>query len=115
MAAALTRILGELKNGFAFNAVPTLHYGANSAWQVLSILAFNLTRGFQVACGVERRGTSRKRRCLFPFQTIHTLRFRLLGRAATLVAPAGRQTLDLGDQKTVAAEFKHAADALRAA
>ena len=50
------KILGELKNGFAFNAVPTLSWAANSAWQVLSVIAFNLTRSFQSTCRVARRG-----------------------------------------------------------
>ena len=107
------KVLGELKNGFAFDAVPTLRYAANSAWQVLSVIAFNLSRGFQVACRVTRRGRSMKRRCLFPFETIHTLRFRLIGCAAALVAPAGRLTLDLGQHKAAATEFNNAIEALQ--
>src|SRR5207244_7734793 len=39
---------GELKTGFAFDSVPTQHYGANSAWQILSVLAFNLMKSIQV-------------------------------------------------------------------
>ena len=109
------KILGELKNGFAFDAVPTLSWAANSAWQVLSVIAFNLTRSFQSTCRVARRGRTQKRRCLFPFETIHTLRFRLIGRAATLLAPAGRQILDLGQDTTAAAEFNAAIDALQTA
>ncbi len=109
------KVLGELKNGFAFDAVPTARYDANSAWQVLSILAFNLTRSFQSACRVDRRGRSQKRRCLFRFENIHTLRFRLIGRAATLLAPAGRQTLDLGQHSAATAEFNAVIDALQAA
>jgi hypothetical protein len=109
------RALGELKNGFAFNAVPTLRYAANSAWQVLSVLAFNLSRGFQDASQAERRSATRKRRCLHRFESIHTLRFRLLARAATLIAPAGRATLDLGTQPTVAKDFEKAAERLLAA
>ncbi len=109
------KALGELKNGFAFDAVPTLRYAANSAWQVLTVIAFNISRGFQVACRVTRRGRSMKRRCLYPFEAIHTLRFRLLGRAATLVAPAGRQTLDLGHQTAATIAFNDALQALQTA
>ena len=36
---------GKLKGGFAFDCLPTQRYHANSAWQVFSILAFNLITG----------------------------------------------------------------------
>src|SRR5437016_766690 len=38
----------ELKGEFALDVVPTRHYGANSAWQQLSILAHNIARSFQL-------------------------------------------------------------------
>jgi hypothetical protein len=38
------RVEGE----FALDVVPTNHYGANSAWQQLSVLAHNLVRSFQL-------------------------------------------------------------------
>ena len=41
------KVYGELKSGFAFGSVSTMRYAANSAWQLLSVLAFNLMRGFQ--------------------------------------------------------------------
>jgi hypothetical protein len=41
------KMYGELKRGFAFDSVPTMRYAANSAWQILSVLAFNLIRGFK--------------------------------------------------------------------
>ena len=41
----------ELKGEFALDVVPTKHYGANSAWQQLSVLAYNLARSFQLDTG----------------------------------------------------------------
>ena len=38
---AQEKTLAELKGEFALDVVPTRHYGANSAWQQLSILAYN--------------------------------------------------------------------------
>jgi hypothetical protein len=38
----------ELTGEFALDVVPTNHYGANSAWLQLSILAHNLMRSFQL-------------------------------------------------------------------
>lgn len=105
----------ELRNGFAFNCVPSLKAAANAAWQVLSVLAFNLTRSFQVAALPQPRSRSRKRRTLHCFETIHTLRFKLLARAGVLLYPAGRATLDLGTAPATRRDFKTAAQALRTA
>jgi hypothetical protein len=52
------KVYAELKNGFAFDCVPTQSYQANSAWQVLSILAFNLMRGLQASGGRATREQS---------------------------------------------------------
>jgi hypothetical protein len=86
----------ELKGGFAFDCVPTRNYGANSAWQILSVLAFNLMRSFQAATTASPRSRSRKRRALHAFQTIQSLRYQWLNRAGRFLCPGGRPTLDLG-------------------
>src|SRR5574338_390466 len=79
---------GELKSGFAFASVPSLQYAANSAWQQLSVIAFNLMRGFQVAAGlVVERSRSAGRRPLFAFRSIDTLRYELLHRAGIVLHP----------------------------
>jgi hypothetical protein len=43
------KVYGELKSGFAFDCVPIQRFEANSAWQVMSIMAFNLMRGLQTS------------------------------------------------------------------
>jgi len=63
------QVYGELKSGFAFACVPTMRYAANSAWQILSVLAFNLVRGFQMTTTAARRPRTRKRRTVFRFET----------------------------------------------
>ena len=45
---AQEKTIAELKGEFALDVIPTHHYGANSAWQQLSILAHNLIRSFQL-------------------------------------------------------------------
>jgi hypothetical protein len=100
------KVYGELKSGFAFASVPTMRYAANSAWQLLSVLAFNLMRGFQLATTAERRGATRKRRSRFRFETIHTLRYLCLHRAGVIVRPDGYATLDVGPAPAVADRFK---------
>src|SRR5207302_5556037 len=48
---AQEKTFGELKGEFALAVVPTKHYGANSAWQQLSVLAYNVARSFQLDTG----------------------------------------------------------------
>jgi hypothetical protein len=100
------KVYGELKSGFAFACVPTMQYAANSAWQCLSVLAFNLSRGFQLATTARPRTPSRKRRALFAFETIHTLRALCFQRAGVLVQPQGRATLEVGSAPAVAERFE---------
>jgi hypothetical protein len=100
------KVYGELKSGFAFGCVPSLQYAANSAWQCLSVLAFNLSRSFQLVTPAQRRGRSRKRRALFRFEAIHTLRALCFQRAGVLTAPQGRPTLDVGSAPAVKARFQ---------
>lgn len=100
------KVYGELKSGFAFACVPTRQYAANSAWQLLSGLAFNLSRSFQRATTARRRAPSRKRRTLFAFETIHTLRALCFQRAGLLTHPQGCATLDVGLSPAVAERFQ---------
>jgi hypothetical protein len=58
---AQEKTLAELKGEFALDAVPTRHYGANSAWQQLSVLAHNLIRSFQLDTLAAPKPRSRKR------------------------------------------------------
>jgi Transposase DDE domain group 1 len=100
------KVYGELKSGFAFACVPTMQYAANSAWQCLSVLTFNLSRSFQLATTARRRDPSRKRWALYGFETIHTLRALCLQRAGVLVHPHGTATLDVGPAPAVTDRFR---------
>jgi hypothetical protein len=57
---AQEKTLAELKGEFALDVVPTKHYGANSAWPQLSILAYNVPRSFQLDTGAASRRRARK-------------------------------------------------------
>ncbi len=99
------KVYGELKGGFAFDCVPTQRYEANSASQIMSILAFNLMRALQTRT-TERRGSNRKRRTIRLFQSIHTLRYQFINRAGLLVRPDGRSTLDVGSNAIIRERFQ---------
>lgn len=105
----------ELKSGFAFDCVPTMRYAANSLWQLLSVLAFNLVRGFQVLTTAQRRGSTRKRGCVYRFESIQTMRYQYFHRAGVIVRPDGYSTLDVGCSPAVQERFKRVEQLLNAA
>jgi len=70
--------IAERKGEFALDVVPTRHYGANCAWQQLSILAYNVARSFQLDTIATPRRRSRKRTYAYVLRSMRTLRFLLL-------------------------------------
>jgi hypothetical protein len=108
---AQEKTIAELKSGFAFATVPTNHYGANSAWQWLSVLAHNLFRDFQMAVREERGRRTRKRTFLFRFQSIRTARFEWLNTAGRLLRLATGPTLRLPASPKIEKVYAHWAKA----
>ncbi|MBI3981715.1 MAG: IS1380 family transposase [Gemmatimonadetes bacterium] len=92
---AQEKTLAELKGEFALAVVPTNHYGANSAWQQLSVLAYNVSRGFQLTTLATPKARSRKRTFRFLLRSMRTLRFLLIARAGRLSRINGRNMLRL--------------------
>jgi hypothetical protein len=91
---AQEKTFAELKGEFALDVVPTNHYGANSAWQQLAVLAHNLLRGFQLHTAVATgKPRSPKRTYAFRIASMKTLRFLLVNRAARFARIAGRNVL----------------------
>jgi len=83
----------ELKQHFGFAAIPTNDRMANSAWQLISVLALNLMRDFQITLGAKPRGRTWKRSFDYVFQSMQTLRFELIQQPVRLVRPKGRPEL----------------------
>ena len=67
---AQEKTFAELKGQWALDVVPTHHYGANSAWQQISILGHNLLRNFQLHTLATQKPRSRKRTFCFFFQSL---------------------------------------------
>jgi hypothetical protein len=91
---AQEKTFAELKGEFALDVVPTNHYGANSAWLQLSILAYNLMRSFQLHSTLATpKPRSRKRTYSYRIASMKTLRFLFINRAARLARISGRMVL----------------------
>lgn len=107
------KVIGELKDGWAFATVPTNHYGANSTWQQLVVLAHNLVVNFQVATGAAVRTRTQKRTTMPLLKSIKTLRFELFHRAGQIIRPNGTTVIRLAANKRIEFVFSRAVDALR--
>jgi hypothetical protein len=94
---AQEKTLAELKDGFAFNSVPTNHYAANSAWQQLCVLAMNLLRRFSMETTAPARPRTRKSTFLYVLESTKTARFTWLNVAGRLVVTNGVRSLRLSD------------------
>jgi len=92
---AQEKTIAELKGEFALDVIPTRHYGANCAWQQLSILAHNLIRSFQLDTLATPKPRSRKRTYTYLIRSMRTLRFLLVVRAGRLTRLGGRHVLRL--------------------
>lgn len=90
---AQEKTFAELKGEWALDVVPTRHYGANSAWQQISVLGHNLLRNFQLQTLATPKPRSRKRTYRFFLQSLKTLRFKLIHQPARLVKPQGYHVL----------------------
>ncbi|MGH7418008.1 MAG: IS1380 family transposase, partial [Candidatus Rokuibacteriota bacterium] len=108
------KTLGEVKGEFGFDVVPTRHYGANSAWQQLSVLAYNVLRTFQLDTLATPKPRSRKRTFRYRLHSLRTLRFRLIARAGRLVRLAGRPVLRLATNPATEALYAQIAHRLAA-
>ncbi len=75
--------------------VSTDHYGANSAWRQLSVLAHNLMRSFQFQPLATRKPRSRKRTYTYALRCMRMLRFLLIAGAGRLARIGGCQVLRL--------------------
>src|SRR2546428_6309490 len=102
---AQEKTIAELKGEFALDVVPTKHYGANSAWQQLSVLAYNVAGSFQLDTGAAPRRRSRKRTYTYVLRSMRTLRFTLVARAGRLARIGGRQVLRLTFNPATAALY----------
>src|SRR5438128_6763729 len=111
---AQEKTIAELKGEFALDVVPTRHYGANCAWQQLSILAYNVARSFQLDTIATPRRRSRKRTYGYVLRSMRTLRFLLITRAGRLTRIGGRNVLRLAQNPATEALYARIQHALAA-
>lgn len=109
------KVLSELKGSYAFDAIPTHSYAANSTWQILSTMAHNLMVSFQIDAGADRRPQTSKRSPLFELRRMATMRFEWICRAGLVQRPQGRSTLRMASSLPARKTVERLVRALEAA
>lgn len=113
---AQEKSIAELKDGMAFASVPSKQYGANSAWQWLSILAHNLYRDFQIETGLAvPRALTDKETYRHTIQSIKTARFEWLNVAGCLLRLAKGSTLRIAASPGIEKRFRQYEDGMKSA
>lgn len=103
---AQEKIFAEAKSQAQLEYVPVRRLYGNQLYCLAAMLAHNLTRELQMQSGEREFGTSEKRRSLWTFESLSTIRQRLVQRAARLIRPQGRLTLVMGANSRVREEIE---------
>lgn len=113
--SAMEHQIAEIKGEFGFDVIPTKHYQGNSAHQLISTLAYNLVRNFQIDSGLAApRDKTASRTNLFTFESLKTLRFEWIAVAGRVVNVSGAKVLKLCQNVRREQLFRQIADQLAA-
>jgi hypothetical protein len=99
--AAQESVLGELKSQSQMDYIAVRGLLGNQLFMMAAVLSHNLNRELQMATRVPDRGTSEKRRPLWFFEELRSLRHRLIQRAGRFTNPKGNLTLTLSANESV--------------
>jgi len=103
----MEREIAELKQEYGFANIPTKNFNANSAYQAISILAHTLVKNFQMTTDqVTKRKKTAGRTGMFSFESLKSLRFKIIARAGRVVNQSGKTVLKLVDEPAVRKEFE---------
>ncbi len=86
-------VFAEAKQFCQLEYIPVRTLYGNQVYCLSAVMAHNLTRELQIDAYEREHGTTAKRRNLWGFETLGTLRNRLIRRAGRLIRPQGRLTL----------------------
>ena len=98
-------IFAELKSHCHMDYVPVRRLHGNQTYMLATLFAHNLTRELQMQVGGPSRPTTWKRKALWVFEKLDTLRQTLILRAGRLTEPEGRLTLTISANKLIKQNF----------
>ena len=100
-------IFAEAKSHCQMEYVPVRGLYGNQCFCLAAILAHNLTREMQIQAKERERGTTEKRTHLWVFESLRTLRERVVRRAGRFINPQRHLTLVMGANEAVQSELHH--------
>jgi hypothetical protein len=98
-------IFAELKSHCQMDYVPVRRLHGNQIYMLATLFAHNLARELQMQIEGPSRPTTWKRKALWAFEKMDTLRQKLILRAGRLTEPEGRLTLTISANKLIKQNF----------
>jgi len=99
-------IFAEGKSQCQLDYIPVRKKCGNQIYCLAAMLAHNLTRELQMQAEPRTQKTTPNRRPLWVFESLKTIRHRLVRRAGRLLFPQGRFTLSLSANEVVKQDFE---------
>jgi hypothetical protein len=108
-------IFGDAKNHAGLDMIPCRRLAANQIFTVCAMMAHNLSREIQMLATPASLRAKPKRPAAWTFQTLDTLRHRIIQRAGRLTRPNGELTLTMSANNAVRQELLHFLDVIQKA
>lgn len=105
-------LFAEAKQYAQLDLIPCRRLVANQLVMTAASMAHNLGRELQMQAKPRARGTTPSRRALWDFETLGSLRQRMLQRAGRLTTPQGELTLTMNANRALQREITEYLDAL---
>ena len=108
-------VFGDAKQDAALGVIPARRLEANQTYTLCAMLAHNLSRELQMLATPRSTRATAKRRAAWTFETLDTLRHRLIQRAGRLIRPQGELILTMSGNKKVKKELLNFLDCVKKA
>jgi len=106
-------LFAEAKQHAGLGVLPSRRLAGNQVFTLCAMIAHNLSREIQMLALQPTRRARPKRPAAWPFETLATLRHRILQRAGRLTRPQGELTLTMSANPAVRKDLLHFLDALQ--
>lgn len=94
-------IIAELKSNCHLDYIPVKKKTGNQLFMFAGIMAHNLQRELQMLTYQRDKKTTEKRKPLWTFKRLHTIRQHIIQRAGRLIRPNGKLTLTMSNNGSV--------------
>jgi hypothetical protein len=108
-------IFGDAKDDSGLNVIPTRRLAGNQVFTICAMMAHNLSREIQMLSASCRLRAQPKRPAAWTFETLDTLRHRIIQRAGRLTKPQGELTLTMSANQAVRKDLLHFLDIVKKA